>query len=284
MFLISKTLGVFLIPPGILIFLLLTLIFFLIKKKIRISLILSITTLILLYFFSTEVGKNVVLSPLENGYPFPKEINCQEIVVLGGGVIPHSPDENNRASVDPKVAKRLYTAFKLWKRIKKPILVSGGSVFRNSESEASAMKRFLVELGIPEDEIIEEKKSRNTLENALFTREILETEGIDKICLVTSAFHMPRSVLIFKTAGFKVIPVPSDYRIFRTPYSWYSFLPAPSYLRDSMFGIREYVGILYFELIQRWCKNKKKWNTSVINNGTMRDLLGYSGTRNIRIL
>ncbi|WP_425456884.1 YdcF family protein [Balnearium lithotrophicum] len=47
------------------------------------------------------------------------------------------------------------------------------------------MKRFLVELGIPEDKIIEEKKSRNTLENALFTREILETKGIDKICLVT---------------------------------------------------------------------------------------------------
>ena len=267
MFLLSKTLGVLIIPPGIFLVLLLLSIFLLIKKRKRLVTFLLSSTAFLLYLLSTEVGKNFVLLPLENSYPYPdlNRVNCEAIVVLGGGEIPHSPAENFRASVDPKVAKRLYEAFKLWRKVKKPIVVSGGSVFRSAESEAVAMKRFLTTLGVPSEFVIEEGKSRNTLENAIFTGELLHRKGIEKICLVTSAFHMPRSVRIFETAGFKVIPVPSDYRVYRTPYSWYSFMPMPSYLRDSLCGIREYVGLLYFEFLQKrqlsYVTKRLNWKT-----------------------
>jgi len=267
MFFLSKTLGVLVIPPGIFLVLLFFSIFLLIKGWKRWALLFLFLTTFSLYLMSTEFGKNLILFPLEDHYPYPdpKRISCEAIVVLGGGKIPHSPAEGFEASVDPKVAKRLYEAFKLWKRFKKLIVVSGGSVFRDTESEAAAMKRFLTTIGVPSGDILEEDRSRNTLENAIFTAELLEKKGINEICLVTSAFHMPRSVRIFEFVGFKVVPVPCDYRIYRTPYSWYSFMPMPSYLRDSLCGIREYVGLLYFEFLQKrqlsYVTKRLNWKT-----------------------
>ncbi len=258
LFLISKTVGLLIIPPGIFVLLLLTSIFLFLLNRKRAALITLTITLLSLYVLSTEFGKNLLIRPLEEMYPYPRSVNCEEIVVLGGGIIPNSPDENGKASVEPRVSKRLFTAFKLWKRTGKPILLSGGKVFWKGESESEAMRRFLTEIGVPKEAITEEKRSRNTLENALFSKEILERKGINQICLVTSAYHMPRSVLIFKEVGLKVTPVPSDYRAFRAPYGWYSFLPMPSNLRDSMLAMREYIGIVYFLTLQRWKLKKHR--------------------------
>ncbi|WP_411376674.1 YdcF family protein [Desulfurobacterium thermolithotrophum] len=170
-----------------------------------------------------------------------------------------------KAAVKPQVAKRLYTAFKIWKKVKKPIVVSGGKIFNeNVEAESSAMKRFLISLGIPNKEIIEESKSKNTFQNGIFTYKILNKKGIKKICLVTSAYHMPRSYRIFKSIGFSVIPVPADYRVDRDSYSWSSYFPRMGDLYDSFLGIHEYIGILYFELIQK--RKPLKWRAREDSN------------------
>ncbi len=257
LFILSKTLGVFLVPPGLFVLLLLlSLLLFLIKKR-KLGLILLSLSLFFIYFVSTEPGKDLILSPLENAYSHPdlSEVKCQYIVVLGGGEIPHSPAENGKASVRPAVAKRLYEAVKLYRKTRLPILVSGGKVFReNVEGEAKAMARFLKTIGIPDEKITEEKKSRNTLENGIFSYQILKKKRGKNICLITSAYHMPRSVMIFREVGFKVTPVPADYRIYRANYGWYSFLPMAGNLRDSIAGLREYIGILYFEILQKSVK------------------------------
>ncbi len=267
LFILSKTLGVFLVLPGLFVLLFFLSISLLLLNKRKTGLILLSFTLFLIYFISTEPGKDLILSPLENAYPHPEfsKVNCQYIVVLGGGEIPHSPAENGRASVRPAVAKRLYEAFKLYKKRELPILVSGGNVYgTEAESEAEAMARFLETIGVSAEKITEERRSRNTFENGIYSYQILARRGIKEICLVTSAYHIPRSVMIFRDVGFKVTPVPADYRVYREKYSWYSYLPRVDYLQDSMNGFREYVGILYFELLQK--RKILKWRAREDSN------------------
>ena len=127
------------------------------------------------------------------------------------------------------------------------------------------MKRFLVTLGVPSDFVLEEDKSKNTFQNGLYTYELLSRRGIKDICLVTSAYHMPRAFRIFSSLPFsKIVPIPADFRVNRTGYSWVSFVPRMGVLRDSYEGIHEYLGILYFDLIQK--KKLLKWRAREDSN------------------
>ena len=67
-------------------------------------------------------------------------------------------------------------------------------------------------LGIPASRLILESRSRNTSENVAFTRDLVQPTPDDTWLLVTSAFHMPRAIGLFRKAGFPVVPWPVDYR------------------------------------------------------------------------
>ncbi len=246
-FLLKKIVGNFFVLPGLYLLILTFVLINLKKRKLAVSLLLLLFFLI--YFPSTRVGRDLILKPLEDAYPYPKNPKCSYIVVLGGGITPHSPSQGGAPSVRPPVALRLYEAYKLWKSLKAPIVVSGGKVLSN-QPESRAMKEFLITLGVPQKEVIEESKSRTTFENALYTRKIVKGK---KVCLITSAYHMPRSVMIFKAFKVKILPVPTDYRGSReVGYNPLSFIPFPTYLKDSIDGFREYVGIAFFKLISSW--------------------------------
>ena len=251
MFLLSKTLGVMILPPGLLLLLLLLCLTFLFLGRRKTATALLALTTLSFYALSTEPVKDMILLPLENSYPYPKHFDCDAIVVLGGGKVPHSPSERNRSAVMPATAVRLFEAFKVWKKVHKPIVVTGGSVYGRGEPEAVVMKRFLLSIGVPSSQVLKESRSRNTAENTLFTARILKSIGAKKVCLVTSAFHMRRSVAMFRTAGICVLPVPTDYRTSRAPYGWFSFLPRAGNFGKSTAGIKELIGMIYFELIQK---------------------------------
>ena len=93
-------------------------------------------------------------------------------------------------------------------------MVSGGldTVVLDTEGDAETAPRLLTALGIPPDRLMLENRSRNTSENALFTKEIIKPKPDETWILVTSAYHMPRAVGLFRKAGFPVVPWPADYR------------------------------------------------------------------------
>ncbi len=254
MFILSKLFTYLFLPPGIFILMVLAGTVLTLSGRRKSGTAFLLTVSLLIYLLSITPVKDFILLPLEDAFPFQENPSCEAIVVLGGGRVSHSPDEGMKSSVKPQVAKRLYTAFKLWKSTKKPLILSGGKVFdEGGEPESTAMRRFLVQLGVPITEIIEENKSKNTFQNAVFTYKILKRLNVNRICLVTSAYHMPRSFTIFKAVGsISVTPVPADYRVDRDPYSWSDFFPSIGNLYDSFLGIHEYVGILYFNLIQKY--------------------------------
>ncbi|TIP75310.1 MAG: YdcF family protein, partial [Mesorhizobium sp.] len=82
----------------------------------------------------------------------------------------------------------------------------------DGEGDAETAPRLFAALGVTADRLILEKKSRNTDENAAFTRGLVTPKPGETWLLVTSAFHMPRAKALFDKVGFATVPWPVDYR------------------------------------------------------------------------
>ena len=180
--------------------------------------------------------------------PVSSSPTADTIVVLGGDVgIPVSPRTESQLH-----GNRLLHGFRLFKAGKSPlILVTGGNVFAQEglEAEAFYSKAILADWGIPEDAIMIETKSRNTHQNAIYSFETLKGQGIDKILLVTNAFHMPRAAAVFRHVGFDVIPSSSSLSVtdYRQPklLDWW---PSLSNLGKAQAVLREKLGLFVYRL------------------------------------
>ncbi len=259
MFFLSKLLQPLLFPPGCFLVFLWFIILFIALGKRKLAVVLSGCMMALLYLVSIGPTSQLFMRPLEDEYSALKldavpTADC--IVVLGGGTVQGSPEESSQtgnataateASLVAEALKRLVYGYKLHQRTGLPILVSGGTVFRaGSEPEALAAKRLLLELGIPEDKIFMDSDSRNTWENAVNVRGML---GIGKtIILVTSAYHMKRSVACFEANGLVCVPAPTDYKLDRAPFNLSELLPSAESLKTTAAALREYWGLAYYKI------------------------------------
>ena len=165
------------------------------------------------YLLSTSLVSERVMGALEGAYQPPENPQGDCIIMLGGGAYPDTPDVSGRGTLCASPANRLLTAVRLQKQLDVPIILSGGQVYSDSGPEAVIASRILKDLGVPEDKIIVEGKSINTTQNARFSTGIMRERGLKKPVLVTSAFHMRRSVLNFQKCGMEVTAYPADYRV-----------------------------------------------------------------------
>jgi uncharacterized SAM-binding protein YcdF (DUF218 family) len=136
------------------------------------------------------------------------------IIVLGGSF--DGDISLARGQVTLNEAGERILAIAQWAR-KRPdtkIVFAGGSaaIVGEGASEGRVLAGFLEALGVPAGRVTVEAESRNTLENARFTHALLRPAPGDRFVLVTSAYHIPRSVGLFRAAGFTVLPWPVDYR------------------------------------------------------------------------
>lgn len=198
-----------------------------------------------------------LLKSLEWQYlPLDDVPQTEAIVILGGGTQPPTFPRPS-PEVDDAGDRMIYGA-RLYREGKAPlVLVTGGRLPWSfvSGGAAQEMTDLLVFMGVPEEAILREDESANTYENAVFTKAILEPMGINRILLVTSAIHMPRSVAIFEKQGFEVIPAPTDFIITRPealPFSqvWpnylFSIFPTADNLNKTALALKEYMGILAY--------------------------------------
>lgn len=198
------------------------------------------------YLLSIEPVSNGLIHPLETAYDQPQgaDVDGDVIILLGGGSRTGVPDFDGSGQVGSAAANRFLMALRLQKAKDLPILLSGGTILKGDANESEIEKRMLLSLGVPENKIFMDDKSRNTAENAAFSRQICEHQGWKKPILVTSAFHMPRSVRFFTRQGMDVTPYPCDYHTSAaTNWSGYSIVPQSFYLFNSCLAIKEYVGI-----------------------------------------
>jgi uncharacterized SAM-binding protein YcdF (DUF218 family) len=194
----------------------------------------------------------VLLRPLEDRFPRPTaDIPAPAgIIVLGGAIDTEKSEARGRVYLTADAA-RMTTGFELARRYPSARLVfTGGSggLLGEGLPDAIAAQKLWLSLGMPAERMTFEAKSRNTWENGLFTRNLVRPKPGENWLLVTSAWHMPRSVGIFRHLGFDVIPYPVAYRTFGDERD---FL-LPTAMTDKVFmldySVREWVGLLAYRL------------------------------------
>ena len=163
-----------------------------------------------------------LLEPLEKSYPKLENIpnNVTHILILGG-------DKNNRT----------WEGLRLYHKIENAKIITSGY-----KGQAQKIKELLVDSGVPTKDIFMQSKPKDTKEEAIAIKKRLADKPF---ILVTSAYHMPRSMAIFKTEGLNPIPAPTDFQ----KNNIFLSIPQGSHLGNSEHAWHEYIGLLWVKLI-----------------------------------
>ena len=233
----------FLLPPGIFIIGLVFLSVWAWRQKATVGKGLALFTLVFYLFTIPLIGDTIIRS-LESRHRPPERPQGDVIIVLGGGATLDTPNLHGLGHLSGHAANRLLTGAQLYHKLKVPIVVSGGKVLETTGCEAQIAKNILTGLGVPENQIYIDDKSLNTTENAKFTKSLMAEAGFHQPILVTSAFHMERSVLQFKKFGVEVVAYPTDYQSnLEEHFAPHHLWPSADVMESVSLSVTEYIGI-----------------------------------------
>ena len=206
------------------------------------------------FVFSNNWLANVALGLWEYPPTTIESLDNAHVGILLGGMVNQDIHDLDRSNYNAN-SDRIIQAAALYKQGKiSKILITGGSdtllSHANRVPEADLVKESLISWGIPSADIWVERKSLNTYQNALYTKQVLDEMGVNSKCiLITSAFHMRRSIKCFQKQGVPVVPYAVDYKTLDT-----SQLPYPEYIlptegAPSLFSrvFRELLGITAYK-------------------------------------
>lgn len=251
-FVLSKTLGVALLPTNFLIGIGLAGIALLATRFARVGRQLLVISVVLLAICGFSPLGNLLLYPLENRFPVWNDSQgAPDGIIVLGGAVDADLSAVHGTSVIGSAADRIVATAGLARRYPNArIVYSGGSgnLISNDAKEADYAIAIFERLGIPRTRLIIERRSRNTYENAAFTKELVAPKQGERWLLVTSAYHMPRAVGLFRKVAFAVEPYPVDWRVGDTS-DFFSFTPiAGDGLGRTDLAVREWIGLLAYWL------------------------------------
>lgn len=216
---------------------------------------LAAATLILLALAAFSPLGNLLLYPLESRFPpwDPSRGAPDGIIVLGGS-IDTDLSAAHRTPVVAHAADRLFAPAELARRYPNTrIVFTGGTanLVSTDSREADYSAPILENLGIAKQRSILERDSRNTYENAIFTKQLVAPKAGERWLLVTSAFHMPRSMGIFRKAGFDVEAYPVDWRMGGRDDLFSFTNVGTDGLGRTEVAVREWIGLVAYRLMGR---------------------------------
>jgi len=190
-----------------------------------------------------------LMAGLEGPYPPHSAADCPRadaIVLLGGALRPLL--HGDRRPRLHRGSDRVWEAARLYHAGCAPLVVvsAGGAVvppFRGSETDGLA--ELLVDLGVPRGALMLEAESRSTAGNAAFSRALLGPLGVNRVLLVTSAWHLRRAKALFERAGFEVIPVGADYRSLPACRAGACAIPSVEALEATGLALKEHLGFWF---------------------------------------
>jgi uncharacterized SAM-binding protein YcdF (DUF218 family) len=248
-FLISKILTFFLKP---IVWIFLCLIRGLFSKDKKVLKKYALYSLLILFFFTQPFIFSKFFSTWEYPPTSMYSLPQYDYAILLGGVQEFATKDVDDRLLAPDCSGRLTTTVELFHlgKIKK-IIITGGdaALFKGfSEPEAPFLKKVMMRMGVPDSVILVENASRNTYENAIFTKNIVEKENKNtSFLLITSGFHMKRSLKTFQKAGFVCTPFSTDIlteELDAQPKSYFS--PDAKFLDYWGKILKEWVGYLTY--------------------------------------
>jgi uncharacterized SAM-binding protein YcdF (DUF218 family) len=161
------------------------------------------------------VGNALVL-PLEERFasrePSPPQSGIAGIIILGGFEDGWVTAGRGGLALN-EAAERLTEGVRIARLLlDMKVVFTGGVGGFFGENAGTAVRKYLIDAGIAPERIVIENASRDTYENAVFTRKLVKPMPQDRWLLITSAYHMPRAVGAFRQAGFSIVPFPVDFR------------------------------------------------------------------------
>lgn len=254
MFGLSKVLGFFALPSNLLIVLALAGILLMRTRFRRFGQGLLIGAILLLTILGISPVGNALMLPLEERFPKwePKGDAPSGIVVLGGAISPVVSAARSDVALN-EAAERMTAVARLardhpYARI---VFTGGSGRLFGGASEADFVTGLFESFGIPRDRIVLEDRARNTVENAANTKALVRPKPGERWLLVTSAHHMPRSVGIFRKAGFPVEAYPVDFRTRGSADLTDPFGSLASGLARTDTAVREWAGLVVYWLTGR---------------------------------
>ncbi|NOG60299.1 MAG: YdcF family protein [Proteobacteria bacterium] len=194
--------------------------------------------------FSSFLLKNLEKYPALNP---PVVVNDEKaIVVLSGGSYADAKEFAKDTDGSITLQRNYYASF-LYNQTGLPVLVTGGALQLGNNTEAAVMKETL-ENSFNVNVKWQENKSRNTAENAIYSVALLKDSNIDSVYLVTHAWHMPRSVMMFEQQGISVTPAPTVFTNDNEKFDLRDYIPSASALYQTRIAMHEYIGILWYKL------------------------------------
>lgn len=247
-----KIVQTLLLPPGLMILLMLGG-YFLARHWPRTGKITLFTGFGLLIIASLPIVANLNLRLLESAPALTAEElaqpSAQAIVIMSGGRNLDAPEYGNVDTINMYTLERVRYGAWLQRHTHLPILVTGGKVFESSRpSLAELMQQVLTqEYNVPVRWL--ETNSRNSWENARFTQAQLSEAGINRIYLVTQAWHMPRARMAFEAVGLEVIPAPTGFLSGEGDAPLIlDFLPSATAIMTNYYVAHELMGIAWYKL------------------------------------
>ncbi|MBX3577902.1 MAG: YdcF family protein [Rhizobiaceae bacterium] len=249
-FVLSKTLGFFVQPLNFAILLLvLGLLALMVGWRRLAGLGVAAAAAILALAAWTSLGTNL-LSPLEERFarPDPAPERVAGIVVLGGGLEGQVNEARGGYEMNSSGDRFVEAAVLARRYPDARIVISGGSgtLMLEGEADADTAPRLLAALGVDPARLILENRSRNTDENARFSKEMANPQPGETWLLATSAFHMPRSMALFRKVDFPVLPWPTDYRTAGDEGVGLLVDNPLDSLQKTTLGLREWIGLLSY--------------------------------------
>lgn len=248
MYVLKQFLTRLILPPMPWILLLLVALIFWNRRWARKLLLVTIIMVLAFHSWPVHYWMRYSLESRYQSLVDPRQAESYDaIVVLTGGLVPKG-GLIQTPTISQTMFRRLDEAWRLYRLLPKPIIVSGGHAdpFTPAQDENKIARDYLILWGVPSDDIIAEPNSRDTFESAVAVKHILDGKGWHRYLLVTSAAHMPRSMLAFESIAPSPIAAPGDFTAGENTFSPLKLFPSEGAAGEIRGTLHEYLGLLNY--------------------------------------
>jgi uncharacterized SAM-binding protein YcdF (DUF218 family) len=218
------------------------------RTESRRRLLLVTFPFVVLSIISLPAVSDLVVASLERQYPplLHRPDDIQAIVVLSSYVFPPTTP-GAPPEFDERTSNRCLKAADMYHQGQPcPVLVSGRSADADGADYGEAMRALLMKLGVRADDVLVERQSLTTYENAVESARILQGRQLSRILLITDATHLKRAVACFRKQGMEVVPCGCAYRLRDSPFELSRLLPQPGVAERCQWICHEWLGLAWY--------------------------------------
>lgn len=209
-----------------------------------------LAAVLLVALFGTPFLPDLLIRRLERAYTPPAAPSQVDAVIVLAGMLDVQQSSEEYLEFGEAV-ERILTGMRLVREgVGDKLVIVGGSgdLFNQTKRESVFLRQFAIDFGIPANSILIDPDSRNTYENAVNARKIMEEHGLRSSILITSALHMPRSMGCFRSVGLEPIAYPVDFISDDEGYRFSAIIPDVGHIDHMTRAFHEYFGLLAYKI------------------------------------